>query len=333
MRKSLRLVVAVASVLAATTASLAPQPSLAQDAVPGVVDLAASIASKPVTVSPPGELVLLAVGVRNVGLLQADAEVAVDLAPGMVYRDDLSSSACTPSGSDVLCAAGAVPAGGSASFDVVAHTAPDPGAQVSTATANSVGVTEPLEYQSNNSQSATTTVTAGNNLYAAGLVESGDSLTLTVGDGRVFTITVPAEVPGVIVRELSPRDGTGYLCGTYVCGNGFYLDFVPHPHFKAEDMNHPLVTHRTFGALPPCRGLGNSCSDTYYSASDAPGAVLLPTPWCEGASGSSSGSGTGPAPRCINQKYKSGGATWFDIRLLTIDPLELPPYLNSLNNG
>ena len=318
----------------------------------GVLDVSVTLANAPASISPPGELVLLTAVVTNEGALTANPSLSVALAPGSVYRDDLSATACAPPSTTppppptaVSCTVGSLASGQSKSFEIVGHTAPSAGTQTSVATVTAgVGLVEPLEYTENNEASLDVPVNASTGQFAAGLVESGDSLSIVVGDGREYTLTVPLESPGVIVKELRAKQseyapGLFYTCGSGPCGNGFKIDFVKdHPYFKAEDPQHPLVTVRTFGNGDPCFGLGGTCSSVYIQKVDNPAAPLEPMPYCPGAAGGATGSGTmydppgeeTPTP-CINRKYKVGTTqTWYEGRMLSNDPVELAPYLQSI---
>lgn len=319
-RRSLVALVFVAGVLGVAVPSGA--------VVPGVVDLAASIASVPETVSPPGELVLYQATASNVGLVPTSSgELTVALPGNAVYRDDLSTAACSGAGTLVTCPTGPLARGTTVAFDVAAHTPTSPGSHQATATVRSTDVFEPAEFEGNNTATATTTVLASNPGVAAGLVESGESLTLDVADGRSYTLTVPPGAgPGVIVKGISAEDGAGHDCGTVGCGNGFVTDFVQHPYFKAEHPLHPLITVKTFGAHDPCQGLGNATCNSIYFAHSNNAIALTPMPFCPGAGGGGTpGNGTAIPSPCVNQLFKSGGRTWFDVRMLSNDPIELPP--------
>ena len=296
--------------------------------VPGVFDLSASIESKPATVAPPGELVLFEVVVSNVGVLASSADVTIDLPAGAAYRDDLSDPACQASGSDVRCAVSSLAPLEQRALDVVAHTPTSAGTYTTTAVVTARDFIEPLEYRANNTDSTQTVVKAPNGQVAAGLVEGGDSLSLNVGDGRKYTLTVPANVPGVIVERLAAQSGVGKICGTAgACDDGFILKFVEgHPTFKALDPMNPLVANLTYGSQDPCRGLGGTCADMYWAPDDTT-PLLSRMQSCPGSDAGTAGDGTArPAP-CINQRYKLSGVIYFDMRLLSTDPLTVPPLL------
>jgi hypothetical protein len=302
----------------------------------GVVDVSVTLANSPASISPPGELVLLTAVVKNEGALAATPSLSVSLAAGSVYRTDLSATACVPSTPTAVgCTVGTLQPGTSKTFEIVAHTSPTAGTQTSIAAVSpGAGLVEPLEYSENNTATLPVEVTASTGSFAAGLVERGKSLSIVVGDGREYTLTVPQESPGVIVKELRAKSGSGYTCGSNECGNGFKLDFVQHAYYKAEDPLHPLVTLRTFGNGDPCYGLGPACSSIYIQKFDNPAVPLEPMPYCPGAAGGATGSGTmDPTTQkpCINRKFKVGTTqTWYEGRLLSNDPVELAPYLQSV---
>ena len=295
--------------------------------VPGVVDLAVDIESQPTTVSPPGELALFEVVVSNVGAVPTASEVTVDLPDGAAYRDDLSFDGCAASGADAVCAVPSVAPGQEQSIDVVAHTPGVAGTYTTSATVAATGLVEPLEHTANNSDSTTTEVLAPNPGVTAGLVEEGDSLSLDVGDGRRYVLTVPEGVPGVIVERLAAQSGTGKSCGDAGCGDGFILKFVEgHPTYKALDPLNPLRADITFGAQDPCRGLGGGCADIYW-APDAEETELARMENCPGSDASTAGDGTARPNPCVNQRYKVSNVIQFDVRLLSNDPLTVPPLL------
>jgi hypothetical protein len=324
-RKRLGLGAALALVIA-ILASITGGPAGA--VLPGVIDISVSIGSRPATVSPPGELVLYRVAVSNVGVVATSSDVVVDLPAGTAYRDDLSGANCEASGDDVACTVPSLSATQKYAFDVVAHTPVVAGTYTATAVVTARDVVEPLEYQANNTSSANTKVQAPNGQIAAGLVEGGDSLSLDVGDGRKYEVTVPANVPGVIVERLAAQSGAGKICGSAgLCGDGFILKFVEgHPTFHALDPMNPLVAELTYGSQDPCRGLSGTCADMYWAPDDST-TLLAKMPNCPGSDAATAGDGTArPAP-CINRRYKVSGTIYFDMRLLSTDPLTVPPLL------
>jgi hypothetical protein len=318
----------------------------AQEILPTVVDMTVAVQSVPAEVAPPGELVVYEVTVGQ-GTLPTAGTVAVDLASGQAYRDDLTDGAITAAGADASCdAAGAdvlcqVPAA-AVTFEVVAHTAPTAGDQVVTATVTSTDpLLAPLEYTPNNAASATTDVQLREEEgQVSGLVENGKSITLTsTTDGRSYTLTVPEDSgsPGVIVT-IALKGGADVQCPlltnpTNTCGDGFSTVFVEdHPYFKAEDPEHPLVTVKTFGYLGPCVGYGGTCSDIYYAA-DVDSSIATKMPDCTGRSGAGPGDGDVVGPGglvqkpCLNLKFKVGTTNWFEVLMLSNDPIEFPPVL------
>ena len=317
----------------------------AQEILPVAVDMTVSIASVPAEVAPPGELVVYEVAVGQ-GVLPTAGTVTVDLFGGQAYRDDLTDGSiaasgadvsCDPSGADVLCQ---VPAA-AVSFEVIAHTAPTAGDQSVTALVASTDDLAPLEYTPNNSATATTDVQVREEEgQVSGLLENGESMTLTSNDGtgREYTMTVPetSDSPGVIVTIRLEDAGT-QLCPLPTnplnrCGKGFVTTFEDHPYFKSEDPTQPLLTHKTFGYLGPCVGYGGTCSDIYY-AQDENAPALSKMPDCTGRTGAGAGDGdvlkedgTVEKP-CLNLKFRVGVVNWFEVLMLSNDPIELPPVL------
>ena len=324
-RTRLKFVAALALVVAAlASATGGPAHAL----VPGVVDLSAYIESKPATVSPPGELVLLQVVVSNVGVVATSSDVLVDLPAGAAYRDDLSSGTCEADGDDVVCSVPSLAATQKWALDVVAHTPVTAGTYTSTATVTARDFVEPIEYRANNTDSTDTAVQEPNGTVAAGLVEGGESLSLDVGDGRFYKLTVPEDVPGVIVQRLAAQSGAGKVCGTAgLCGDGFILKFIEgHPTFKALDPMNPLAAEMTYGSQDPCRGLSGTCADMYWAPDDTT-TLLAKMQNCPGSDAATAGDGTARPSPCINRRFKKSGVIYFDVRLLSTDPLSVPPLL------
>ena len=340
MRKAFGILAAAAAMGTGLVGMAAPSNSLPFDL--GLVDVSVTLTYAPASISPPGDIVTFTATVKNSSVVAATPTLNLALASGSYYRDELSTAACTGGGTAVACDVGPMASGASKSFVIAANTAPYAGGQTSTATVTAgTGLFEPLEYQGNNTATVTVPVTApaSTNTFAAGLVLRGESLSIVAGDGREYTLRVPQESPGVIVKELRTKDdGQSYTCGTTKCGNGFKLDFVQHPYYKAEDVNHPLVTLLTFGKGDPCYGLGGACASSYIQKIDNPASPLQLKPYCPGASGGSPGSGTmDPTTKlpCINHKFKAGPnqQIYQDGRTLSNDPVELSPYLQSVSVG
>lgn len=331
--RALVAVLAIGSFAAVTT-----PPAMSQDVAPLVLDLGVTVQSKPATVSPPGSLVLYEAVVTNDGQIPTTgATLTVTLPSGAVYDDALSTAACSPSSGGATCPVGALPAGASQGFDVVASspTTASSTPYVTTATIGDITILDPtgqlqpvaeaVDYQSNDTATAQTLVVAPNTTQSSGFVKGGDSLTLTLSDGRAYRIEVPSSAKGIIVDRLAGQDGTGKTCGTTACGNGFVLDIdQTRPDLQVTDVNDPLRTYKTFGPQPPCEGLG-ACTAIFYAKADS-APVLTAMAFCPG-SGPGGNAGTGqaiPSP-CVNQQYKFNGQIWFDVRMLSTDPIELPP--------
>lgn len=329
-------------VLAASLAFIAAPGARAVDVLGtevALTDMTVSLASLPAEVLPPGDLVLIQATVSDtipaaVAML-GGGTLTVDLALGSAYRDDLSSAACAAVDGDT--AECTVPGGGGV-FDIVGHTPLTVGDATTNATITATGPLAPFEDGSNNTATVTTAVTAAGEGIAAGLVEEGESLSLVVGDGREFVLTVPEGVPGVIatVRTYQPTEADD--CGGVPCRPGFHADFAQHPTYKALDPTNPLITNQTFGSQDPCVGFGAPCTDVYTA--HAPGDPLYKMPYCAGASGGGAGSGQAlPDSPCINEKYRESPAKdkakaraelsriFFDIRMLSNDPISVPPLL------
>ena len=314
----------VASLSLSTSALALSNPTPAGAVAPGVIDVAVTIDATPPVVSPPGESALYAVQASNPGIVSASsATVTVSLPAGSVYADALSTPACSGSGTTVTCPVGALPAGGVVPFDVVASTPTSAAIYNATAViqANDLLLAEPLEYQANNTDTTQVDVRNASAAGSFGLVRGGDSLSLDVGDGRFYTMTVPPQVPGVIV-SIRPADGTAKACGLGGCDKGFLTEFVQHPYFKAENPAYPLFTTKTFGRTAPCNGSGGgaNCKEIYW-AKDPITPVLQPMAPCA-ASGVAN-----PSPCLQLERKEQNSVFWFDVLMLSNDPIELPPLL------
>ena len=315
----------LASLSLSTSAVALSTPSPAGAVLPGVIDVAVTIEATPSVVSPPGEYALYQVEASNAGLVSASSStVTITLADGSFYDDAISTPACSGSGEVVTCPVGELAPGASALFEVAASTPLVPGSASATATIVEHDLLlEPLEYKANNSMTTSVDVQATSGLGAFGLVKGGDSISLIVGDGREYHLTVPASSPGVIV-SIVPAEGDGRTCGEDVCDDGFHTDFVPHPYFKAEDVTDPIVTTKTFGPKEPCQGLAapSGCYLLYFEKTAA-ATELDEMPQCETAGQAV------PAPCLDGMPNRSGpmGAkrVWFDVNMTSDDPLELPP--------
>ena len=317
-----------ASLFLSTSAVALSTQSPSGAAVEGIIDVAVSIEAKPSVVSPPGEYALYDVRASNPGIISVSSStVTVALPSGSVYDDSLSTGSCAGAGTTVTCPVGTLAPGATEVFDVVASTPTTPGVvKASASIEEHDDLTEPLEYKGNNTDETEVDVRAASGAGAFGLVRENESLSLDVGDGRKYTLTVPPGVPGVIA-SIEPDDGGGKVCGESIngCGKGFLTDFVKHPYFKAEDPANPLLTTKTFGPKDPCQGLAPSsnCFEIYWAKSSLE-PVLFEMDPCQTAGQAV------PSP-CLNGRPKrvSGSdgkkSVWFDVLMLSNDPLELPP--------
>ena len=332
MRLRRRIATLLVASLFLSTSAIALSTSAPSGAlVPGIVDVAVSIEAKPSVVSPPGQYALYDVQASNPGIIAvSSATVTVTLPAGSFYDDTLSTPGCSGTATLVTCPAGALPPGANVPFDVVASTPTSVGVVTATATIEEHDdLVEPIEYKANNTDETDVDVRATSGAGAFGLVRENESLSLDVGDGRKYTLTVPPGVPGVIAF-IEPAEGGVRTCvedGGNVdgCGKGFLTDFVKHPRFKAEDPANPLRTTKTFGPKDPCQGLAPSsdCFEIYW-AKRAIEPVLAEMEPCAVAGKAV------PSP-CLNGKPRRVSGTdgkkavWFDVLMLSNDPLELPP--------
>ena len=332
MRLRRRIATLLLASLSLSTSALAlPTPSPAGAVLPGVIDVAVSIEAKPSVVSPPGEAALYEVQASNPGIVGASsATVTVTLPAGSFYDDAVSASACSGSGEVATCEIGALAAGSTTTFELVATTPTTVGMARATATIEENDLLiEPLEYKGNNTDIADVDVQAASGAGAFGLVRGGDSISLLIGDGRAYHLQVPASSPGVIV-SIRPDDGAK-SCGDTACGKGFITEFVPHPYFKAEDPTDPILTRKTFGPKEPCEGLGapSGCYELYW-AKDGFEEELAEMDPC-----TAPGDAT-PSPCLDGNPTRIQGAdgkkvVWFKVNMLSNDPVERPPLLLGLN--
>ncbi|HVM55236.1 MAG TPA: hypothetical protein VM262_18770 [Acidimicrobiales bacterium] len=315
LRRGRRTLIALATII--TAAGLGGvQGTSAQTVVPGTVDLTVSIVSKPALVTA-GEAVLYEVTVGQ-GLVPTAGTLTVTVPPGFAIIGALSD--CGADGaSQATCAVPAAPA----VFEVAATAPATTGTGTATATVAATNDPFDLEYTPNNTSTAQTTVLNNSDQVAGGLVEGGDSIELNLADGRRYRLAVPAAYAGVIVT-ITAESGAGRTCSGGACGDGFGVVFdQSNPTYLAEDPLNPLVANFTFGALDPCRGLGNNCTGLTY-AKDVNATVLVDMPRCPGSEGGTAGDGTAIPDPCLNRKYKVSGTVWFDVRLTSDDPIKLP---------
>jgi hypothetical protein len=315
------------------TAGLAPSAG-AQDVVPGVADLAVDLTVQTPKVTPPA-YAGYSVEVTQNGALATSGRLTVGLPSGSVVQtglSDLDAATCAQSGATLTCDFTADPVAGPRSVDLtIITTPPVAGDYTITADVASTDLVEPIEFTANNHDEGTMVVRPTSEGTAAGIVKRGESLSLTLNDGRQITLTVPTtstndDEQGVDVT-ISGKNATGYTCTSGRCGNGFLITFDSwNPTFTWTDETHPLVTVRTYGVADPCLGLGNSCTGIDYTKHPELTLVpLQPMPWCSGASGANAGNGQSlPSGPCINHKFKINGAVWFEVLLTSDDPLELP---------
>ena len=331
MRLRRRIATLLGASLFLSTSVFALSSSTPTGAIENVVDVAVSIEAKPSVVSPPGEYALYDVRASNPGIIGVSSStVTVTLPAGSFYDDSLSTAACSGGPTTVTCPVGALAPKAEQVFDVVASTPLTVGTFAVKATIEEHDpLIEPLEFKGNNADEDAVEVQAANSNGAYGLVLENESLSLDVGDGRKYTLTVPAGVPGVIA-SIERHDGETKVCTDDAgviegCGKGFLTDFVKHPYFKAEDPANPLRTTKTFGPKDPCQGLApaSGCFEIFW-AKDGAEPVLSEMEPCTTAGQAV------PSP-CLNGMPKrvtgSDGkkAVWFDVLMLSNDPLELPP--------
>ncbi|MEA3055136.1 MAG: hypothetical protein QOD30_568, partial [Actinomycetota bacterium] len=181
-----------------------------------------------------------------------------------------------------------------------------------------------LEYdKATHHASSSITVKAAPDGVAAGVVKTGQSISLNLSGGRTYTLSVPATSnngeKGVIVL-IKGEAAAGHTCVGGTCGgDGYNISFDNSiPGYTWTDFTNPLVSVSAYGQSPPCRGLGNACWDLGYTDDPSPTSTLVTAPNCM-VSGQAL-----PGSLCVNQKFKVNGIINFDVRLTSTDPIQLP---------
>jgi hypothetical protein len=310
--------------LAAPLAMVTGGPAGAQDILPGVVDVGVSINVRTPQVSPPGTLAMYDVSVTE-GAVVVPGTVSVALPAGSSVDTDLTDPACTASGASVSCGFATA-----RTFKVVATT-PAAGTYSVSADVVATGDLAPLEYDNGtNHASASITVKPLPDGVAAGVVKTGQSISLNLSGGRTYSLTVPATSnigeKGVIVT-IKGEAAAGHTCTGGTCaGDGYNVVFDNSiPGYTWTDFTNPLVSISAYGESPPCRGLGNACWDLGFTDDPSPTSTLVTAPYCLGASGGSTGNGQAlPTSLCVNAKFKVSNIINFDVRMTSTDPITLP---------
>jgi hypothetical protein len=229
---------------------------------------------------------------------------------------------------------GVLPPGASAVIDVVVRTSTAVGTYTNTATVTPHGVVEPLEYQDNNSASATTSVaTPTSSGSASAFVPGGGSLTFA---GHV--LRVPDGVPGVFVTMSLTTDHGTAPCGTNPCGQGLRVVYDADPNYQVTDPDHPISVDVVFPA-PRCAD-DDHHHDGYEDHEDAacpielyskkpPSPLPTKVPDCDGAGrdgrpGSGRARVNGIYQLCRDRVYRSGGIHQV-VLMISTDPDLLPP--------
>lgn len=333
MRRNLgRALVALMTVAAAA----ALQPITPAAGIPGVIDASVAVVSMPGTVSPPGANVLYRVTAQNKGITPFDGATVTDTLPGGFGFRSVKTTAgtCGASGGTVTCDVGPLAPSATVVIDIVAQTSLTPGSATNTATIEPVGLAEPLEYQMNNTATATTDVIAVvSSDSASAFVPGGGSLRFAGHVLRVPTHQYNADrtalvpVEGVIATMRRTTDHAGFGCGAVSCGEGVNITYDEDPSYQVTDPDHPVSADVSF-PNDPCNGQNESCAQMWFRKPAMP--TPLPVPRCDGAgSGNHPGSGEarvgGAYELCRDRVYKSGGAIRQVVLMISTDPDLLPP--------
>lgn len=322
-------VAAVGGATAATALGLIGVPASSAEEL-GVMDAQVRITPVQEEISPPGTFAAFDVEVLQVGTLPATGDVLVTLPSGSDVDDDLSTG-CTEADSPntATCPFDETPS----AMQVVATTPTTPGTYTVTADLQADPVIEdgvPVDIEDDGGNHAETTfdVLGAGDGVSAGVVRPGESLRLSLPDGREYVLVVPEDIgegkEGVIVDIRGAQKQTYHVCPIgRACGdNGFLVKFnEEYESFTATDPTKPLEGKQTFGSTPPCQGLGNNCLGIAFQTELSPThAALIEAQAC-----SPSGQ-VNPVTRhmCIEEKYKVNGKVWFSTRLLSEDPITLP---------
>lgn len=336
----------LAAVLAVAAMTLGVTAVPGTTALEGAIDLTVDIESKPPVVAPAGAGVIYRITARNVGLPHLGLGSTKATVTGTLPSDFtlLGAGGCTVTGSSYSCIVTAFPQ----SFDIRMTTASTPASYSRTATADitSVGVTEPVEFTSNNHDEVVTAVEpltpeAESEAFVCG----GCSLTFSDPDVGDVTILVPQQqrqdptdpssplvpVKGVFVTLRQDDTFTGQPCGTdgEICQTALGIFFDEgEEEYQVEDPWHPIKARYVPKQLP-CSGVGaDQCAPLGVfnpHAQTAPKRL----PSCAGAGiGTNAGTGraivAGEYEVCRDASFKAGAKVGHVVLMKSNDPL-LPP--------
>jgi hypothetical protein len=323
-------IAAVGASTAAAALGLIGVPGTSAVEVAGVTDLVVSVDAVQDVIAPPGTYAAFDVNVallNGTGLpadITENGAVQVTLPAGSDVDDDLSTG-CVEAGAPNVASCAIDPA---VAPQVVATTPHVPGDYTATATITVAGVG--LEI----SDSDSFTVQALSQGIAAGIVRTGGQLTLSLPDGRVYTLTVPDFIgegkEGVIaqiegydrpITQTCPQARPGQ-CGA----KGFLITFVQdYAKFTATDDDNPLESWSTFGTSDPCRsqvGVPADCAHIGFAKTPLSPVITLKAPCTQGSDGGWNTNGDGLP--CSVGIVKVGASYEYSGRLLSDDPVEIP---------
>ena len=161
----------------------------------------------------PGEPALFEITVTNNGLSDATGVTVADaLAPGLTFRADLSSPACSPG---VSCFIASLPAGESVTFTVGTDVAADLADGSTVANTATASADENDPDPTNDAGSDTAPVVRSADL---GIVKSGPAVPTTAGTQITWTLDItndgPSDATGVIVSDSLPAGTTFNAAGS-----------------------------------------------------------------------------------------------------------------------
>jgi uncharacterized repeat protein (TIGR01451 family) len=341
-----RLLVRGVALLGALTASLAwglPATQVAADPLPqGVVDFSVDATSVPEIVAPPGSGVVYRIAVSNSAVgVAGNASATGTLPAGFTFlsssKDSLGNPECTASGSSVTCTFVNVLPGTTQSADVRATTSTTIGTYTFPVHVTSTTVVEPLSYQSNNDDTATTQVVtdpAGSYAYVCG----GCSLSYSNAAIGSAKIIVPASSNGVFVKMNVDTTFTGSACGpttdptAYHCNDALGISFLEsgqEPDYQANNPDDPIRLEYS-PKQTACYGVSGGCAPIGYFDPSKGMTRPLPMANCDGAgTGDNPGSGkayvNGVYQICRDSSFKVGNKVTHRVLMKSTDPL-IPPF-------
>lgn len=315
----------------ATVTVVAPSPAASQEVVPGVYDLTVAVAEQEVPTVAVDQNVKLVFTASNVGLIEASSDLLVDLEDGTEFDLAESSSSCSLSGSDVICHNGTLQPGESVSHTVFFAAPDEVGAIRTTGTLTNVQVIPgAVEYETNNTASATTTINAG----GAGWVKCGDSIETAVSpdDGRQGHLLNPASPcngPLPVVRFTLYAASGVIACQSPTgptCKGGFETVYGASEQATPDA---PTVATYLVSITGTCKGVGvgAECPDMVIDYYASAAAAAFRVPRCTNGV-------LGPdQERCVLSAVKASSSVAKIMQLKAANGIDLQPIFKTTGQG